>query len=71
MPYKTPKLPPRRRLQAYARFFSTQRSLEPSPRLLPLEELNPNELARLKELETELLELRSRLAPEEPGRRAV
>lgn len=65
---KAPKLPPQRRLQAYARFFATQRSLEPpSPRLLPLEELRPDELDRYTELKTELLGLRSKLAPEEPA----
>lgn len=60
-----PKLPPRHRLRAYARFFATQRSLEKPPRLLPLEELTPDEQAVCKKLETELLKLRSQAAEEE------
>lgn len=66
---KTPKLPPERRLRAYARFFATQRSVETplSPRLLPLGELSPEERARYEELLTELLGLRSKLAPEQPA----
>ena len=57
-----PKLPPRHRLQAYARFFATQRSLEgASPRLLPLKALTPDELANYDKLEKELFGLRSSL----------
>ena len=56
----SPKLPPRHRLLAYARFFATQRSVEAAPpRLLPLEELTADEHAVYKNLETELLRLRS------------
>jgi hypothetical protein len=60
-----PKLPPRHRLQAYARFFATQRSLDgASPRLLPLKALTPGELESYKKLEMELLGLRSSLVAE-------
>jgi hypothetical protein len=60
-----PKLPPRHRLQAYARFFATQRSLEgKSPRLLPFKELTPDELVNYKKLEMELFGLRSSLVAE-------
>jgi transcriptional regulator with XRE-family HTH domain len=55
----SPKLPPARRLLAYARFFATPRSVEGDPRLLPLEELTEDEQAAYKKLETELLSLRS------------
>lgn len=55
----SPKLPPRHRLLAYARFFATQRSVEASPKLLALAELTPDELAAYRRLETELLKLRS------------
>jgi hypothetical protein len=62
----SPKLPPRYRLQAYARFFATQRSIEPpSPRLLPLEQFMPGELAEYRRLEAELLALRSGAAAED------
>jgi hypothetical protein len=56
----SPKLPPTHRLRAYARFFATQRSVERAvPKLLTLEELTPEEQATYKELEGELLGLRS------------
>jgi hypothetical protein len=53
-------------LQAYARFFATERSLKPIPTLLPLETLTPGELANYKKLEAELLGLRNSLAAENP-----
>jgi hypothetical protein len=60
-----PKLPPRHRLQAYARFFATPRSLDgASPRLLPLKALTPEEQVNYKKLELELLGLRSSLVAE-------
>lgn len=60
-----PKLPPRHRLQAYARFFATQRSLDgSSARLLPLKALTTDELVNYKKLEIELLGLRSSLVAE-------
>jgi transcriptional regulator with XRE-family HTH domain len=62
-----PKLPPRHRLRAYARFFATPRSVEgASPRLLPWQELTPEEQAECKRLETELFRLRS-LAADDPA----
>ena len=40
----SPKLPPRSRITAYARFFATRRSVETDPpQLLPLAELNGEE----------------------------
>jgi hypothetical protein len=60
-----PKLPPRQRLLAYARFFATQRSVEASaPTLLALEDLTPDEHAVYETLETELLRLRSAVVGE-------
>jgi hypothetical protein len=63
----SPKLPPRHRLLAYARFFATPRSVEATPRLLPLEALSPEEQAAYKKLEAELLGLRSRVAEDSDG----
>ena len=59
-----PKIPPRHRLRAYARFFATPRSIERSPTLLPWEDLTSDERAACKQLETELLRLRSSAADE-------
>lgn len=54
-----PKVPPRERLLAYARFFATQRSVEgKDPRLLPLDSLSDDEKAACRTLEKELLSLR-------------
>jgi DNA-binding XRE family transcriptional regulator len=39
-----PKPPPERRISAYARFFSTQRSLEGEPHLVPEDQLTADEL---------------------------
>lgn len=60
----SPKSPPRHRILAYARFFSTPRSVEAEPKLLPLEELTPDERAAYRKLETELLRLRGMAAGE-------
>ena len=57
-----PKLPPRHRLRAYARFFATTRSVERAPTLLAWEALTPEEQTACKRLETELLRLRSQAA---------
>jgi hypothetical protein len=54
----SPKLPPRERMVAYALFFATRRSVEPEPRLLPVESLTAEERAAYEELSTELLGLR-------------
>ena len=44
----TPKLPPRHRLRAYARFFATSRSVDgSSPRLFHWEELTADEMSVL------------------------
>jgi hypothetical protein len=61
----SPKSPPRHRIRAYARFFATPRSVETEPRLLPLEELTPDEQAAYRKLETELLRLRGMASGEE------
>jgi hypothetical protein len=53
----SPKTPSEARISAYARFFSTQRSLEGGPHLIPKAQLTPVELTRYQELESELLEL--------------
>jgi hypothetical protein len=69
----SPKLPPQHRLLAYARFFATQRSVEGNPKLLPLAELTPDEEATYKQLEAELLRLRSMASADEdeiPSRRS-
>lgn len=55
-----PKLPPLRRLEAYAMFFATTRSLEgDEPRLLSLGELTDSERETKEELGKELLRLRA------------
>ena len=58
----SPKLPPRHRLLAYARFFATPRSVESTPRLLQVKTFTPDEQVAYQKLEAELLELRSRVA---------
>jgi len=57
---KTPKLPPARRLDAYARFFATWRSFESEhePKLFRLDELTPDEKLVYENLENELGRLR-------------
>jgi hypothetical protein len=53
-----PKLPPRHRVIAYARFFSTDRSVEGgAPRLLPMDALTEEEMGACRRLEKELLGL--------------
>ncbi len=54
----SPKLPPRDRVIAYARFFATRRSVEDEPRLIPVDTLTDEERRVYQELEAELLELR-------------
>ena len=60
-----PKLPPRHRLLAYARFFASSRSVETEPRLLPLSDLTRDEEAAYRKLEGELLRLRSAASEDE------
>jgi hypothetical protein len=55
---KSPALPPVHRLRAYARFFSTSRSVEDGVGLLRLDELTEDERETYKRLERELLRLR-------------
>lgn len=52
-----PKMPSAARISAYARFFCTQRSLEGGPHLVPEDQLTPAEHERLRELESQLLDL--------------
>jgi hypothetical protein len=63
---KTPKLPPVHRLNAYARFFSTRRSVEGEPRILRLDELTPDEQREYEKLAADLLRLRSAASGESP-----
>src|SRR5215216_1385161 len=53
----SPKTPSAARLTAYARFFSTQRSLQDEPHLIPENQLTSDELDRYREIESELLDL--------------
>jgi hypothetical protein len=59
----SPKLPPRDRMIAYARFFATRRSVEGEPQILPLESLTDEERSVYRELEAELLALREAAQP--------
>lgn len=52
-----PKLPPRDRMIAYARFFATRRSVEGKPQLVPIGSLTEQERADYQALEAELLDL--------------
>jgi hypothetical protein len=52
-----PKTPPAAKISAYARFFSTRRSLEGHPHLISESQLTPEEMNRFRELESELLQL--------------
>ena len=53
----TPKTPTTARLNAYARFFATRRSMDGTPHLLALDDLNDDERDRFEQLEEELLAL--------------
>jgi len=67
-----PKLPPRHRIIAYARLFATRRSVESgAPRLLPLDSLSAAEEAAYRQLEEELLGLRTAASGESPVEDAV
>lgn len=55
---EAPKLPPHHRVNAYARFFSTHRSVEDGERLLPVDALTEDEKRIYRKLEEELLRLR-------------
>ena len=62
-----PKLPPRDRMIAYARFFATRRSVEGEPQLVPIDSLTEEETAAYQELEAELLGLRNAARKPSPG----
>jgi hypothetical protein len=54
----SPKLPPRNRILAYARFFATRRSIDgATPRLIPPDDLSDDERDDYLALESELLAL--------------
>jgi hypothetical protein len=59
-----PKTPTTPRLNAYARFFATRRSLEGGPHLIPFDELDDDERDRFQELEEELLDLHGAVGEE-------
>lgn len=52
-----PKLPPRDRLLAYAQFFATRRSVDPEPRLVPVDSFTEEERSAYDALREELLRL--------------
>jgi transcriptional regulator with XRE-family HTH domain len=58
-----PKLPPQDRVLAYAQFFATPRSLEGTPRLIPLEDFTSEELSAYEELRDALLGLHTAVRP--------
>jgi hypothetical protein len=62
-----PKLPPRDRMIAYARFFATRRSVEGEPQLVPIDSLTEQEKDAYHELEAELLLLRDATRKPSPG----
>jgi hypothetical protein len=63
----SPKVPPRHRINAYARFFATPRStLSKQPKLFPLNELSQDEKTVYERLDAELLELRNAASGESP-----
>jgi hypothetical protein len=64
---KTPKLPPTHRLEAYARFFATTRSVNGQPRLLRSDEFTPDEKKAYEKLEADLLRLRSAATGDSPA----
>jgi hypothetical protein len=55
---RAPKLPPPYRLEAYARFFATPRSVEGEPRMFRVVELTPDEKRAYEKLAAELIRLR-------------
>jgi hypothetical protein len=63
-----PKTPSVARISAYARFFCTERSVDDEPRLIPEDQLMPEELDRFRELESQLLQL---FHPEEPKQKHI
>jgi hypothetical protein len=67
-----PKLPPEHRIDAYARFFATPRSLIPKqPKLFSVDELNPDEKKAYEKLDAELLRLRAAASGESPDEELI
>jgi transcriptional regulator with XRE-family HTH domain len=70
---RQPSPPPESRLERYARFFATSRSLVGEAHLLPSDELKSDEIDRYKSLEAELSQLlaaaRATREPEAPAAR--
>jgi transcriptional regulator with XRE-family HTH domain len=65
---RTPKPPPIERLEAYATFFATDRSIAQTPfRVLSKSQLTPEERARREELLQELTSLRNGAQSDEPA----
>jgi hypothetical protein len=62
-----PKTPTTARLSAYARFFSTRRSLDGGPHLIAVGELEDAERERFEQLEEELFALHAALADAPPS----
>jgi hypothetical protein len=62
-----PKTPTTARLNAYARFFATKRSMESKPHLLPLDSLTDEERERFEQLEEELLALHAAIDQGQPS----
>jgi hypothetical protein len=62
-----PKTPTTQRLNAYARFFATRRSLEPAAHLIALDSLDGDERERFQELEEELLALHTEALDSAPA----
>jgi hypothetical protein len=60
---RTPKLPPRDRVMAYAQFFATRRSLGPEPALVPIDSFSTEEQAAYQDLREDLLRLHSAARP--------
>jgi hypothetical protein len=52
-----PKTPPPEIIHAYARLFSTERSIEGWPHLIPENQLTPQEVRDLQKLESQLMDL--------------
>jgi hypothetical protein len=64
--FTAPKLPPVHRLNAYARFFAAQRSMNGKPTLLSISQLTDDEKKTYDKLQTELRRLRNSVSGESP-----
>jgi hypothetical protein len=63
----SPKTPTTARLNAYARFFASKRSIDGTPHLLPLDSLTDEERERFEQLEEELLALHTAIDQAQPS----